>query len=129
MNKLTISLPETIVQTAMPTVISNTDRYLETAYRLRKIHMPIIMLAISEPWKNARDDFRILTSHGYNQKIKVPAAAHRSENHVQGHRDVKVKGIVVGHTGHEEHEHEQQVVLEADLPLLGTEFLSHYKAL
>lgn len=69
MNKLTISLPETIVQTAMPTVISNTDRYLETAYRLRKIHMPIIMLAISEPWKNARDDFRILTSHGYNQQI------------------------------------------------------------
>lgn len=48
--RLTISLPETIVHTAIPTVIRNTDRYLETGYRLRKITMPIIILAIREPW-------------------------------------------------------------------------------
>lgn len=48
-NELTTSVPETIVQVTIPTVIINTDKYLENSYCFFKIIIPIIMLAMSEP--------------------------------------------------------------------------------
>lgn len=54
---------------------------------------------------------------------------HRSEDHVQGHGYIKVERIIVGHTGHEEHEDQQEIVPEADHSLLGAELLGHHESL
>jgi len=46
---LTTSFPEIIVQTEIPSVIMNTDRYFDRVYFFFKISMPIIIFAISDP--------------------------------------------------------------------------------
>lgn len=47
----------------MPSVIRNTDMYLETGYLLRKITMPIIMLAIREPCGGDNVEQTIIVEH------------------------------------------------------------------
>lgn len=49
---LLILLPDTIVHMTMPMVIISTDRYFDRTYRFRKMMMPIIMLAIKEPYRS-----------------------------------------------------------------------------
>lgn len=88
---------------------------------MRSSTMPIIMFAIREPCN------RVETIRAFRAVI-VTLATYRPEDHVQGHRDVEVEGVVVGHTGHEEHEHEQEIVLEADIPPLGAELLRHHES-
>lgn len=47
---------------------------------------------------------------------------------MQRHGDVEVERIIIGDAGDEEHEDEQDIVLETDISLLSAEFLSHYEA-
>lgn len=54
---------------------------------------------------------------------------HRPEDHVQWHGDVKVKGIIIGHTGDEEHENQKEIVLESDVPLSSPKLLGHHESL
>ena len=48
---------------------------------------------------------------------------------MEGHRDIKIERIIIGHTGHEEHQDQKEVVLEPDMPLFGAEFLRDHESL
>lgn len=47
---------------------------------------------------------------------------------MQRHGDVKVEGVVIGHTSHEEHQDEEQVVLEAYMSSLSPELRCQQEA-
>lgn len=50
-------LPEMMVHMTMPIVIISTDRYFDRTYRLRKMMMPITMLAIKEPCRRTANQY------------------------------------------------------------------------
>lgn len=52
-----------------------------------------------------------------------------SENHVQWHRYVKVKGVIVAHADCKEHQDQVEVVLQSDAGLFPTAFVSNEKSL
>lgn len=47
---------------------------------------------------------------------------------MQRHRNIKVKGIIVGDARHEEHQHQQDIVPKSNVPLLRPEFLGHHES-
>lgn len=71
--------------------------------------MPSIMLAIKDPCnKNKRKRMNKTWSSGSS----VLTDTHWSEDHVQGHGDVKVESVVIDHAHSKEHGNHDHIVTE-----------------
>lgn len=47
---------------------------------------------------------------------------------MQWHGYVKVKGVIISHTGDEEHKNQKEIVLESDVPFPSAKLLGHYES-
>lgn len=97
---LTTLLPEMMVQMTMPAVIINTDKYFENSYRFRKIIIPITIFAINEPCKIKPFYYfyyqLAMEKGGKNFKGKNKLIeTHRPKDHMQWHRNIKIKCIII----------------------------------